>query len=141
VAPTVDTQAQVLAALDSLLHDIDVYVASITAQMNGGGYFGFTLDKTVKCQDLVNAYNHALNVTSVEVTQSPTNVQNAYSTYLAAIPLFQEAAHNWGEVCQAALASGEEKVIGDNELGVINQQMNAIKNMLNGVANELRAQQ
>jgi hypothetical protein len=138
--PATDAQVQVLAAIDNFLHDVDVYVASITAQFTGGSAFGWTANRIVKCQDLVNAYNHGLITVTIDVIQSPANVQNAYNTYLAAKPLFQEAAHTWAEVCQAALANGEEKEIGSQDVGVISGKMDQIKNMLNGVANELRTQ-
>ena len=134
-----DPQSEVLAAIESLLHDIESYQAAIRHVITGSQYFGFHKDDTVRCQGVVNAYNHGLTTINVQVAQASVTVQNAYNAYLAALPLFQEAGHTWAELCQEALVNGEEKHISAHAIGIIGQQMDVIKDMLNSVANEFRS--
>lgn len=135
-----DVQSQVLAAIDSLLHDIDSYVGAILPTSTGNEYVGdLKHSKVVRCEQLVYAYNHALTTAvTLDVAQAPANVQNAYTSYRNALPVFENATRAWAETCQAALASGEERAITSLDLDQIGGQMNQLKDALNSVANGLR---
>lgn len=134
-----DVQSQVLAAIDSFVSDIDSYLGNVQPRWTGNQYTGFKVNHIVRCAGVVSAYTHALTTAvTLDVAQAPANVQNAYTSYRNALPVYENAGRVWAEICQAALASGEEKIISNLDANQIFEQMNPLKNALNSVANELR---
>lgn len=125
--PAVDQQAQLLSAVESALHDIDVAKSSLWT-VNPGNF----VQRPTDCPTLVAAYDHLANGLVMNTTTSDVTTQNSYSLYRTAVDSALAVLQPRTDECRTFITAGASgTVMNQTEFNAVEDKLVQSQNWLN----------